>query len=149
MTLWLGNVFSNDTDRLLTCGGFPSAHCMYFVRERRRGCCVGRSGGKLSVSRDGRRIRDVADDSVRRDARAAVLRRCRERLAVAPVQCGGPVERSHEQLRLQRKDGVRHDVAEDAGRGDGARGVRKQPRDDAGPPLHDERRVGVDDDGRL
>ena len=65
MTLWLGTVFSNSTDRLLTCGGFPSAHCMYFVRERKRGRDVGRSGGQLHVPCDGRRVHDVADDRLR------------------------------------------------------------------------------------
>ena len=31
--IWLGDVFSNDTRRVLSCGGLPGTHCMYFLRE--------------------------------------------------------------------------------------------------------------------
>ena len=31
--IWLGDIYANDTRRVLSCGGLPGNHCLYFVRE--------------------------------------------------------------------------------------------------------------------
>ena len=32
-SVWFGNVFARDARRVLSCGGLPGSHCMYFMRE--------------------------------------------------------------------------------------------------------------------
>lgn len=32
-SVWFGNVYKTDSERLVGCGSLAGSHCMYFVRE--------------------------------------------------------------------------------------------------------------------
>lgn len=39
-SIWFGDVFAKDARRVVSCGGLPGSHCMYFMREGGRGSGV-------------------------------------------------------------------------------------------------------------